>query len=675
MTCRRCGSENQREGHFCRNCGSSLAAPEASATVIAPPPSPSNSTMIGRTIEGRYHIDSLLDQGGMGVVYRATRVMIGDVVALKVMHSDKVADADSRERFRREAQAAARLKHPNAVAIHDFGVTSDQLVYLVMELVEGESLAKIIQRRGALPPAECIEIMRQVTAAVGEAHRHNIVHRDLKPDNIIVCGSGSQLQVKVLDFGIAKLKDVQGTTLTQAGTVVGTPYYMSPEQCLGEELDGRSDIYSLGVVLFEMLTGKVPFSAPTPTAVVIQQVTQPAPSPRASNPSISLSIERVVMRSLEKKREARPATAELFYQELSVAAVAQGQGIFPGSSASDANTVVQGQSQPQIQPMTGLGPTVVQGSQPGTQESRGQAPTQTPGAIPAGTGAPYYPQPQAPASGGYPASTGQPVPGSHPGYPSVPQQPAAPRPSQPQLHSSPQPYPGGYGSGPQPGPGAASFQPGRGGGVPYPPPNPSMYMQAQPRRKSRAGLYIVISFLLLAAIIVAIAIGYYAATDDSKTGPSTSPTPAYAPADPASTPTPETPTPSPKQPVNLDSVVVEVNNTLNGWAQAITSRNMSQVMSYYSDTLQPYYRMPVASADRARSEINLAFAEYSITEVEVDNVAVAPTADGLHASVTFDKRFQFSGTKAASGAVQEQMWFMKIGGRWMITGVKDLQVY
>ncbi|MGH9765126.1 MAG: serine/threonine-protein kinase, partial [Blastocatellia bacterium] len=315
--------------------------------------------MIGRTIEGRYRIDSFLDQGGMGVVYRATRVMIGDIVALKVLHSDKVADADSRERFRREAQAAARLKHPNAVSIYDFGVSSDQLVYLVMELVEGESLAKIIHSRGALPPGECLEIMRQVTGAVGEAHRHNIIHRDLKPDNIIVNGSGSCLQVKVLDFGIAKLKDVRGTTLTQAGTVVGTPYYMSPEQCLGEELDGRSDIYSLGVVLFEMLTGKLPFSAPTPTAVVIQQVTQPAPSPRSSNPSISLSVERVVMRALEKKREARPETAEQFYQELSVAAAAQGHAPAP--------TEVAPVQPAQTPPGAPLAPTVIASGQSGAQ--------------------------------------------------------------------------------------------------------------------------------------------------------------------------------------------------------------------------------------------------------------------------------------------------------------------
>ncbi|HEX7957081.1 MAG TPA: protein kinase, partial [Pyrinomonadaceae bacterium] len=249
------------------------------------------------------------------------RLLIGDEVAVKVLHPALVSDEQAAERFRREAQAAARLKHPNAVSVYDFGVTEDGLVYLVMELVDGESLREVISRRGPLAPAVAAEITRQVCAALDEAHRQGVVHRDIKPDNIVVGETSQALRVKVLDFGIARIRDdAPGATgLTQAGMMVGTPRYMSPEQCLGEEVDGRSDIYSLGVVLFEMLTGTVPFNSSTPTAVAIQHATQPPPSPRAINMSIPAAVETVVLRALEKRREARPQTARAVAEELTEA--------------------------------------------------------------------------------------------------------------------------------------------------------------------------------------------------------------------------------------------------------------------------------------------------------------------------------------------------------------------
>ncbi len=277
------------------------------------------ATLIGQTIEGKYRIDGKLGAGGMGTVYRATRLLIGDEVAIKILHAEHVAQPQSVERFRREAQAAARLKHPNAVSIYDFGVTSDGLVYLVMELVDGQSLRQIIKQQGPLTPSAAAEVISQVCAALDEAHRQHIVHRDLKPDNIIVNPTLTGLRTKVLDFGIAKLRDQTAGNLTQTGSVMGTPHYMSPEQCLGEELDSRSDIYSLGVVLYEMLAGVVPFNSPTSTAVVVQHVNQAPASLRAINVSISLELERVVLHALEKKREARPQTAIVLSEELNAA--------------------------------------------------------------------------------------------------------------------------------------------------------------------------------------------------------------------------------------------------------------------------------------------------------------------------------------------------------------------
>jgi serine/threonine-protein kinase len=288
--------------------------------------------LIGRTIESRYRIDGLIGLGGMGSVYRVTRVLIGDEVAMKILHTERVADPHAGERFRREAQAAARLKHPNAVSIYDFGITSDGLQYLVMELLEGVSLRQIIKQEGPLPPSVAAEITTQVCAALDEAHGRHIVHRDIKPDNIIINSTIAGLRVKVLDFGIAKLRDDVASHLTQTGSVMGTPHYMSPEQCLGEELDSRADIYSMGIVLYEMLCGRVPFNSPVSTAVVVQHVNQPPQSLRSINTGISPQVEAVVFHALEKRREARPATASGLARELT-AAVHPTSVQVPGHSA------------------------------------------------------------------------------------------------------------------------------------------------------------------------------------------------------------------------------------------------------------------------------------------------------------------------------------------------------
>ena len=299
--------------------------------------------MVGQIIEGKYRLIAKLGAGGMGSVYRAERLLIGDQIAVKILHTEHVAQPQSFERFRREAQAAARLKHPNAVSIYDFGVTSDGLVYLVMELVEGQTLRQIIKNQGPLNPTAVTEIISQVCSALEEAHEQQIVHRDLKPDNIIVNTTKHGVRSKVLDFGIAKLRDLTARDLTQTGSVLGTPHYMSPEQCLGEELDHRSDIYSLGIVLFEMLTGIVPFNSPTSTAVVVQHVNQKPPSLRAINVSISKAVERVVLHALEKRREARPKTASALSAELTNAlrdpgVVARAQVSMPGLDATQVMT-------------------------------------------------------------------------------------------------------------------------------------------------------------------------------------------------------------------------------------------------------------------------------------------------------------------------------------------------
>jgi serine/threonine-protein kinase len=333
MTCPNCKVSNDDGALFCVNCGASLLDAREMPTmrdsavtdilphnfVAAVQPGVESDALLGYTIDGRYRIEAKLGTGGMGAVYRGTRLLIGDEVAIKILHPEQVAVAQSAERFRREAQAAARLKHPNAVSVYDFGVTNEGLFYLVMELVEGESVRSIIKQRGPFTPSAAADVLAQVCAALDEAHRQNIIHRDIKPDNIMIHQTTGGLRVKVLDFGIAKLRDQSASNLTQTGSVMGTPHYMSPEQCIGEELDSRSDVYSLGIVLYEMLAGVVPFNSPTSTAVVVQHVNQPPPPLRAMNMSIPPAVEAVVMHALEKRREARPQTAGTLAHELNAA--------------------------------------------------------------------------------------------------------------------------------------------------------------------------------------------------------------------------------------------------------------------------------------------------------------------------------------------------------------------
>lgn len=296
--------------------------------------------LIGRLVEGKYRIESKIGEGGMGAVYRAKHVMMDNAVAIKVLHATLVADKTAVARFQREAQAAARIKHPNAVTVTDFGVTEDNVIYIVMELFEGQSLREILEKQGLLDLERALEVTKQVCSALEAAHRSGVIHRDVKPDNIVLEDRPGQGEVvKVLDFGIAKLKDAPSTAgnLTRQGVIIGSPHYLSPEQCQSGELDARSDVYSFGIVLYEMLTGEVPFTANTPVAVALKHANEMPRSMRVDHPEIPESVDKVVMRALSKEPERRQQSAMQLAAELeqavrSVLSAQQGRSTDPGFS-------------------------------------------------------------------------------------------------------------------------------------------------------------------------------------------------------------------------------------------------------------------------------------------------------------------------------------------------------
>jgi len=283
---------------------------------------PAQDHFLGSILDDKYRIEEKIGEGGMGKVYRAVHIHMDNTVAIKILHPHMASDATALERFRREARAAAHIRHPNAVVVTDFGVAKDSgIAYLVMEFLEGVELRAKMKEQKQLDYEESFHIVQQTCSALQAAHAKGIIHRDLKPDNIwLLASEEGQARVKVLDFGIAKLKSSADTgTLTQQGMIVGTPYYMSPEQCKGEELDARSDIYSLGIILYEMLTGQVPFQASTPVGVVLKHANEPPRPPRELREGIPLTVQDVILRALKKLPEERQDSAIQLAQEFEVA--------------------------------------------------------------------------------------------------------------------------------------------------------------------------------------------------------------------------------------------------------------------------------------------------------------------------------------------------------------------
>ena len=304
MLCTLCDRENREGAKFCDSCGAPL-----DKTVLKPPDDPL-LTAIRQAFRERYEVEALLGRGGMGSVYKARERSLDRHVALKVVPEERNHDLTFVERFRREAKIAARLRHPRIVSVHEVGALGG-FHYFSMDYIEGSTLRSVVQRRQSLPVEDTVSIVSEICRAVAHAHGRGVIHRDLKPENVMIDGEGD---VFVMDFGLARA--TEDLSLTQSGTIVGSPVYMSPEQLAGEPLDERTDIYSLGLILYYCLTGKDLFGADTITGVAAKHLTTNVSDVLAQEAVLPPHLREILSSMLAEDRERRTRTAREILERL-----------------------------------------------------------------------------------------------------------------------------------------------------------------------------------------------------------------------------------------------------------------------------------------------------------------------------------------------------------------------
>jgi len=322
--CPRCRTAFEQPSQYCRHCGAEMAPnPAFAATgqveaIADRRLTDSNQAWLGKIVDGRYRVIEVIGRGGMGVVYRVEHLRMGKIAAMKVLHRDLASDPDVVQRFEREAAAISRLNHPHTVQVFDFGNAQGNL-YLIMELVRGLDMGRVVTRDGPLPWARAAPLLAQICGALQEAHELGIVHRDLKPENVLITRTArGRDYAKVLDFGLAKLDQRGAPDTTDKQAIVGTPYFMAPEQIRGEEVDARTDIYSLGALMFEVLTGQHVYQGTTAVGVLTKHLTgEPdAPSMRAPKAGIPPEVDHLCRKALARDPAQRWQSASAFAEAI-----------------------------------------------------------------------------------------------------------------------------------------------------------------------------------------------------------------------------------------------------------------------------------------------------------------------------------------------------------------------
>ncbi|HEX8175276.1 MAG TPA: serine/threonine-protein kinase [Pyrinomonadaceae bacterium] len=624
-----------------------------------------------RNIAEKYRLDRLLGRGGMGAVYEGTHVDLDRPVAIKLLLPDFTADPEALERFRREARAAARLNHPNVADTYDYGSLPEGGAYIIMELIDGDTLREHMDAVGQLPFGEAIRIARQVTNGVEAAHRHNITHRDLKPSNIILTRDhDGQKLAKVVDFSVAKLKEgtTSGTALTATGSLIGTPRYMAPEQCADNKTDARSDIYSLGVILYEMIAGRAPFEGPTTTAIAIKHIQTPPPPVQEFRPDTPPALRSLIEQSLAKSPSDRPQTAQVFAAKLDEAAnelpqaerleqstalannAAQASGERrtpdtnrqkidndPSTRRSGEPTLEDSISSEAINPPSVQSYAVLTGEQDDELETKVSAKESGKGSEPQDDGKAIVPEGTATAS-----TEAERRPENN--FPLLSE------------HSKTAP-------------------------VTAPDTKTGKAAEASVSTPSRSNF---LPFIVVAALVLFVGLGIFLFVfrGTSRTGETENRSAAVQNGNAAPAVNVNGPARTDNQPALSDAGAspspasstdarAELQSLRDEWIDATRARNLNKLISFYPPVVETFYLKRNVPRASVRSEKQRLMEQATSIELETGQPEINLSADGRSATMTFRKSWNFRGALNSSGEVVQELRWAKTDEGWKIVSERD----
>ncbi len=615
---------------LCMSCGSPVAAFAESCPQCGARLKPRTDNLIGTILADKYRVEALLGSGGMCDVYQASHSLIGKKVAVKVLKPELAADPKIAQRFEQEALASSRVRHPHAIDVTDFGIDQHNRPFIVMELVEGKTIGELLRENGPFTLERTAGILRQVCGALEAAHTAGVIHRDVKSDNILIAEYENGDWVEVADFGVAKIQeDVnRRAALTGANFIIGTPRYMSPEQCEEKPVDARSDIYSLGVVVYEMLTGDAPFEGNS-TRLLIAHSTEPPMPLSSKRPDVPPGVEAVVMRALDKNPARRPQSALEFAREF-VEAAGFGQPL-------DEEALSSGALSQASSPLTGAAHSIAADHDPDNEVTLVRKQKK------AEEGAHDLPDTLPDLADANPYNTN-------------------PEMLQPRSNSA------HYGA-------ARGSEGKRKTAILY----GSVLIVAF--------LVGLVAYLITrkqpapaAPATAQVATGPAAPQASnppvSEDGVDSTPEPLTSVTQPAE----ETP-PPPAEPAGLSkealaAIQSQVAATLDGWATSMEKRDLKTHLNYYSPKLDIYYLKRGVNRDYVRADRARALTVYDEMNFQFSNVNVRVVDNaGRRAVATFDKRWDFKGIRNSSGSVREIVWLERSGGKWRITGERDWKVH